>query len=440
MHILAVSGLHVSIISGILFFALSFLEKRRGGRILKALLCIVFLWFYAAIVGFSPSVTRATVMCSFVLAGQMMKQNISIYNSLAASAFFICLFYPFSLFEAGFQLSYCAVLSIVYFQPILYRLIYVRYKYADYFWQLITVSFAAQIGTLPISLAYFHQFPNYFLITNMYVIPLTGFIVYCSATLVSLSWAPALSDFVAWCLNKLVWLLNSGVRMIEEIPFSVTSDIYISNAQLFLLIMIVLFFILYMEMKSRWLLWIPACLMVSFFAFGMRHSIEQQQQQYIAVYNVKNASYIHFVNGVSSVAFRDSSSIGKTFDFNLKPFFITAGISDKSMQNVLLHARLNDTAMQHLHTYRSFIISGNKLIKILNDEPPVRQTVPVDYLIVTATATQRPAQALALYQPDKVILDASLPTYRAKQWDASPHEHIEMHNVKQQGAWIQPTK
>jgi competence protein ComEC len=442
MHILAVSGLHVGIISGILFFVLAFLEKRRGGRILKSLLCIAFLWFYAAIVGFSPSVTRATVMCSFVLAGQMMRHNISIYNSLAASAFFICLFYPFSLFEAGFQLSYCAVLSIVYFQPILYRLLYFRYKYVDYFWQLVTVSFAAQIGTLPITLADFHQFPNYFLLTNMFVIPLTGLIVYFSATLVSLSWLPVISDIAAWCLNKLVWLLNSGIRAIEKMPFSVTSDIYISHAQVFLLIAIALLFVLYIEVKNRKCLWLSACLAVAFFAFGTQHSVGQQQQQYIAVYNVKNASYIHFVNGVNSVAFRDSGSINHTFDFNLKPFFITAGISEKSITNIPLHAHLNDTAMQHLHVYHHFIISGNKLIKILDGNlPPVQQTVPVDYLIVTAAAAQRPEQALTRYQPDKVILDASLPTFRVQQWEVAAHKRrIALHNVQQQGAWIQPTK
>ena len=155
-HILAVSGLHVGIIFAILSLLFSFLERKQHGKLFKNVLCIFCLWCYAALVGFSPSVTRATVMFSFVLAGQMMRRHISIYNSLAASAFFICLFRPFDLFDAGFQLSYCAVISIVYFQPTIYRLLYVRHKITDYFWQLLSVSFAAQIGTLPITLASFH--------------------------------------------------------------------------------------------------------------------------------------------------------------------------------------------------------------------------------------------------------------------------------------------
>jgi competence protein ComEC len=142
-HILAVSGLHVGIIFAILSLLFSFLEKRPRGKLLKSILCILCLWGYAALVGFSPSVTRATVMFSFVLAGRMMRRRISVYNSLSASAFFICLFRPFDLFDTGFQLSYCAVLSIVYFQPAIYRLICVRNKIANYIWQLLSVSFAA---------------------------------------------------------------------------------------------------------------------------------------------------------------------------------------------------------------------------------------------------------------------------------------------------------
>jgi competence protein ComEC len=438
-HVLAVSGLHVGIIFAILSFILSFLEKKRQGKFIKNLLCILCLWLYAAIVGFSPSVNRATVMFSFVLAGQMMQRRISIYNSLAASAFFICLFYPFNLFDTGFQLSYCAVISIVYFQPAIYHLIYVRHKILDYFWQLLSVSFAAQIGTLPIVLASFHQFPNYFLLTNLHVIPLTGIIVYFSAALLAMAWIPVVSDLTAWCLNKSVWLLNNGVQFIEQLPYSVSSNISINSAQMLILVCLVLLFMLYLELKNKKILWISAYLVVAFFTLGAVHAVKQQQQQYIAVYNVKNASYIHFIDGTHSIALRDSLSAHQSFDFNLKTFFIATGVAGEPTVNIPVHKPLHDTIIQHLHTYRNFVIFGNKLIKILNDEQPAfKQTAPVDYLIVTAAAKQRPAQILALYQPQQIILDASITAYRSKQWEAAAQErHIALHNVKQQGAWIQ---
>ena len=104
MHILAVSGLHVGIIMTILSFLFSFLNKKRRGIVIKNIFIIVCLWLYAAVVGFSPSVTRATVMFSFLLIGQTFYRPLSTYNSLAASAFFIAWFNPQVIFEAGFQL------------------------------------------------------------------------------------------------------------------------------------------------------------------------------------------------------------------------------------------------------------------------------------------------------------------------------------------------
>ncbi|MDR2448961.1 MAG: ComEC family competence protein [Prevotellaceae bacterium] len=437
-HILAVSGLHVGIIFAILSVLFSFLERKQNGKLFKNILCIFCLWCYAALVGFSPSVTRATVMFSFVLAGQMMRRSISIYNSLAASAFFICLFRPFDLFDTGFQLSYCAVISIVYFQPAIYRLIYARHKITDYFWQLLSVSFAAQIGTLPITLASFHQFPNYFLLTNVFVIPLTGVIVYLSAALLATTWIPVASGLIALCLDKSLWLLNHGVRFIEQLPHSVTTNIYISPPQLCIMIVLALLFMLYIETKNRRLLWISAYLFIGFFALGAWQSIQQRQQQFIAVYNVKNTSYIHFIHGNHSVALRDSGNVEETFDFNLKTFFIRTGIAGKPAVTLDIRHPLNDATVQHLHAYRNFIIFEDKLIKILHDEQPIfKQAAPVDYLIVTASAALRPAQALALYQPKQVILDASVPAFRARQWaSAASEQAVALHDVKQQGAWV----
>jgi competence protein ComEC len=439
-HILAVSGLHVGIIFAILSILFSFLERKPSGKLLKNALCILCLWGYAALVGFAPSVTRATVMFSFVLAGQMMRRHISIYNSLAASAFFICLFRPLDLFDAGFQLSYCAVTSIVYFQPVLYRLLYVRHKITDYFWQLLSVSVAAQIGTLPITLWSFHQFPNYFLLTNVFVIPLTGAIVYLSAALLATAWMPVVPDVLAQCLGKLLWLLNHGVRVIEQLPGAVTANIHISAPQLCVTIALVLLLMLYIEIKRRRILWISACLLAGFFALGAWQDVRWQQQRFIAVYNVKDASYIHFICGNRSVAFRDSASAGQTFDFNLKNFFITTGIAGTPPETLAAHRPLRDTTLLPLRTYRDFIIFDNKLVKILHGaQPAFSQTAPVDYLIVTAATELRPEAALTLYQPKQIIIDASVPAFRARQWEeaAASAQSVALHNVKRQGAWIQ---
>ena len=124
MHVLAVSGLHVGIIFLILNTLLSALDTSKKGRIVKAIILLIVLWSYALLTGLSPSVLRAATMFSFVIMGTVLNRKSSIYNTLAASAFFLLIINPNLLFEVGFQLSYIAVLGIVYLQPLIYKRIY----------------------------------------------------------------------------------------------------------------------------------------------------------------------------------------------------------------------------------------------------------------------------------------------------------------------------
>jgi competence protein ComEC len=119
-HILSVSGMHVGIIYVALEFMLNFFFRNRK-HLFKFLIIAFFLWFYAFLTGLSPSVLRATVMFSFVLFGKILNKPLNIYNSLAASAFFLLLFNPYLIFNVGFQLSYLAVAGIVFLYPKIYN-------------------------------------------------------------------------------------------------------------------------------------------------------------------------------------------------------------------------------------------------------------------------------------------------------------------------------
>jgi len=432
-HILAVSGLHVGIIFAVLSMSLSFLGKSRRKLFIKNCIIIIFLWAYAALVGFSPSVTRATVMFSFVLAGQMLQRDISTYNSLAASAFFICLFRPYDVFETGFQLSYLAVLSIVYFQRHIYQWLYAPNKVINYSWQLICVSTAAQMGTVPVTLFLFHQFPNYFLLTNLWVIPLTGIIIYLGAALQAFSWIPILSDGLGWLLQQALWLLNSGVHIIEQLPGAVSRNIYFNDAQLWFMVAVIISLALYIELRQRRLLQLCAFFIIIIFGIGHWQKSVHSRQQMLCVYNVNNSTYIHLIDGHHSLALRDQKNINKDFEFNLKPFFISCGIAGNAISVYDVNTCFKDTCIQHIGMYRGFIQLGQQLIKVLNasTEHP-RTCIPVDYLIVTSAYTQTPETALAYYRPQQIILDASVSTYRAVSWKAATAESkVKLWEVKE---------
>lgn len=174
MHVLAVSGMHVGLIYYVLVLLLGWLKPLKGDKVYFASFVVAFLWFYAFVTGLSASVLRAVLMFSIVAIGQAFSRRTQIYNTLALSAFALLLYDPWLVYSVGFQLSYVAVLGIVYFYPPIYQLWdSSRWWVVDYFWQIICVSIAATLATFPLGIYYFHQFPNYFLLSNVVVLPVS---------------------------------------------------------------------------------------------------------------------------------------------------------------------------------------------------------------------------------------------------------------------------
>ena len=251
-HVLAVSGMNVGIIFVVLEWMLRFLKRRRGGIILQTFIIFAAVWGYALITGLSASVLRAAAMFSFIVIGKSMSRNPNIYNTLAASAFVLLCFNPSLVYDVGFQLSYAAVFSIVYFHPFLYGFCYFRYWIPDQIWTLITVSIAAQIGTLPLLLHYFHQFPTWFLLANLLVIPLVTLILYLSFIVFAV--APVI-PFLGVILTRILDWAGQGmllsVRFVEQLPLSVIEGLYPSDISMFLAALLAVFLSIWMIYKSR---------------------------------------------------------------------------------------------------------------------------------------------------------------------------------------------
>jgi competence protein ComEC len=216
IHILAVSGLHVGIILLLLNFMFKPIEHFKYGKVIKILFIVVLLWSFAIIAGLSASVTRAVTMFSIVAIGINLKRPTNIFNTLAISMFVILLFKPLFLLDVGFQLSYLAVFSIVTIQPILYKLWKPKLKIIDYFWQIFTVTLAAQFGVIPVSLYYFHQFPGLFFISNLVIIPFLGFILGFGIFIIILSLLDTLPSLLANLYGNIINLMNDFVGWISQ--------------------------------------------------------------------------------------------------------------------------------------------------------------------------------------------------------------------------------
>lgn len=216
-HVLAVSGFHVAIVCGFLSFLLSFLPRNGFGKWCRYLLNIVLLWIFVAVTGFAVSAVRAGLMLTLFLSGFVLERQVERYNILAASAFVILVYEPLYLFDIGFQLSYLAVFSILYFQPRLQRLVEIRNPFLLTPWRWITATLSAQVGTTFLSLYYFGRFSTVFLLTNLPLTLLATLLVpacliwmLLPAGFPGVEWLQVVVEWLARCL---LWTVDSFSRI-----------------------------------------------------------------------------------------------------------------------------------------------------------------------------------------------------------------------------------
>lgn len=229
IHILAISGMHITLLYGMLIALLKPLERLRNGKLLQFFIAVLLLWCFAVLSGLSASVVRSVVMFTFISWGIYLNQSSNIYNSMATSMLAILLFKPSFLFDVGFQLSYAAVFSIVWLQPLFRISMLWEHRVLRYVYDTIVISLIAQIGVLPISLYYFHQFPTLFLLANLVVIPLSSFILIYAIfiLLMNFIWAKAalvlggLLSLSTELMNDYIsWIASFETCILKNIPFT----------------------------------------------------------------------------------------------------------------------------------------------------------------------------------------------------------------------------
>jgi competence protein ComEC len=220
MHVLAVSGLHIGLILQILMevakFFSRFISRKRA-----VLSILILLWIYSILTGFSPSVIRSIFMFTILVLAQFFGKEQNNINSLFFSAFVLLLFQPMFLFDIGFQLSYLAMVGIY----TLYRPIESWYqpknKIIKYFWQGTAVGFAAQCMTVPLTLYYFHQFPNYFAIANLGLMVVSGLVLGLGIALFALHYIPLIGKLTGFLLMISITGMLWFIQWVEHLPGAV---------------------------------------------------------------------------------------------------------------------------------------------------------------------------------------------------------------------------
>lgn len=437
MHILSVSGMHVGVIYLFLNFFLFFFDKIKYGRVPKAVILLLFVWFYAILTGLSPAVLRAASMFSFIALGNAFRYPPNIYNTLAASAFTLLVVNPNFIFDVGFQLSYFAVIGIVTIYPFIYKSWGSKYWLVDKIWSLIAVSIAAQLVTFPLSMYYFHQFPNYFILTNIAVVPLSALILYIGIAYLLFYSVPYLSVILAKVLTWLLLGLNNSISFIENLPYSVSRAISITGFETILIYLIIINVFTFLILKKPRILIISLVLFFIFMCSLSFHFFHSTHQKRIIVYNISRHTAIDFINGNEYYFVSDT-----LLQMNSKKqeFHLTNSRIQHHTQvagNFLLN---KDSAIHEKNIFyknQNFVCFAGKRMVIIDKAATNIKQIAVDFLLLANNPQVSMEMILTQYQPGLVIMDASNYQKNVDKWISQcKQSNIPYFATARSGAWI----
>ncbi len=430
MHALAVSGTHIGMLYAGLMFLVSRLKLRgKNGRAIETGLILAAIWAFTLLTGATASVLRASVMFSVYLFGRLLWREASAWNVLSASALMLLIYNPYLLFDVGFQLSYSAVAGMVFFYPRFYKMFPPMSRWLDEPLKVLLVGVSAQLGTLPLTLYYFHQFPVYFWLSGWVVVLVGAVFLWGGAVLVLLdALSEELAEALGFLLNYMLWGMNKAIFWIQELPGAVLRNIWVPDWFLpFLFLGLAFGGAALATRRGKWLMGLAGVL----FLWGINQSVavwRHQRQAQLVIYSVRNGRLADFFDGENLIILSENLN-EKQESYAAQSYRIACGA-----RNVirLYPSDSLDFKDRHLFVqwpYVQFHDLRLAFIDTLHPSPPVRTDVgmlaqsvrraniggPFELAIFDATNSRRQANR---WREDCILL--------GKPW----------YDIRQAGAWL----
>ena len=428
VHIIAISGLHLGMIYGALVFLLNPFRRTKWIRWCKPLIILGVLWIFTLLAGGVPSILRSAVMFTFIVIGETLDRKSSIYNTLASSAFVMLCINPFFLWDIGFQLSYTAVVSIVLFSHPVYNWFFIQNMSLNFLWKLSSVTISAQILTLPIIFYSFHQFPNYFLITNCVIVPLSSIILFAELLLLIVSFIPVVAKFVGLITTWFLSFMNGFIESINRLPYAVYEGIQNSLSETILPYVFIVAVCYFFMTQNKAAIFIAGISLLLFSTEEAYHTIQTKQQEKVVIYNIPKYNAIDFI------AAEDFTFVGDTIlledaylrNFHLKPsrtFF-----------------KVEETrGLKDLYVSLPFIYFKGK--KILLYDKPYKFNYPakmgLDMVVIAHNPALKIADLTHTFDCKQYVIDGSNSMWKTKQWKKDCDSlHLPCHSTTDKGAFI----
>ncbi len=434
IHVLAISGLHIGILYMFLSFILKPLQYRRDLRIVRIIVIICFIWFYASLTGFSSSVTRAALMFSLISIGNGLKREVSIYNILAASAFILLVINPLQLFDVGFQLSYVAVVGIIYIYPFLYSIFSFKNRLLDYSYQLICVSFAAQLATMPLTIFYFNQFPTYFWLANLVVIPAVFLLLFLGIFLLISAKIGFLAKSLSFIIGLIIDYMQKWVEFITTIPYSTLNGLHVHFAQVLLLFIVIYFAFSWIKSKKALHLLTVLSSIFIFLMISVIMEIRTKEVQQLVFYNTYKACNIGYYNKDENVLFSDmpQKDQGKL----IENYFERHWLLNHKNRNIEYRCILD--SFQNSNKIAAHMIHVKDTVRVLyvnsGFESIPGGTASTSHYIIISKEIYPPSN---LKLQGTIIISAGLNKYFAGRWEEFAIKNkLDFHYLQKEGAYI----
>ncbi|MCU0385374.1 MAG: ComEC family competence protein [Flavihumibacter sp.] len=419
VHVIAVSGMHLGLIFLLLQRILLFPESRYPfTKWIKFLLVVAFTWFFAAVAGSAGSIIRAASMFSFILFAKLLRKPVNSFQSISLTAFILLLIDPNWFWDAGFLLSFAALLSIVLYQKTWVNLVSFQNPFMKAVWELSAVTIAAQILTIPICILLFHQLPVYFLPANLMAVPLSSMALIGTLAIWVTAAIGISFHFLGTITGYLIHWMNLGIEQISRLPGALIRDINWTHGQVILAYLLLVVLTGWLRYRKSRLLFLSLVLLTGFLSLGLVQKWNQQKQELILLHHLQGKSILTIISGTTAHFYlnRFSPPIHKTLDDTRRhlgietSYYATASIINFENQQLAM-PRNNRELAQYILLEPDYLL--------LN-----RQISSIQALL------NKPAKGTIL------LIDGSVSESRAAQWYAAlTKAGYRAHSTWQEGAF-----
>jgi competence protein ComEC len=461
MHVLSVSGLHV----GLLYVALSWLlgrikTRHKAWKWFSVVLQLLFLWGFALVTGASAAVLRSAAMLSIVILGNAIQRKTSGYNTLTVTAFGLLCINPFWVWNIGFQLSFLAVFGLLFLYRPVYQLFTVglaaaklkkgapktlKYRFwrsiewlLDWAWNVTAVSIAAQITTLPLALYYFHQFPLYFWLSGLIVIPLATLALWLGVLAIFTNWLPFVGKFFGFLLYATVWLMNKTLMLIEQFPLALIDGFWIEKWQMWCFYGIILGAAATIYTRKLNFAFAPLGLAVCWAAVSCVQAWRVQNDYNLVVHQAYRRTIVGAIGNKAAVYFNDATGNTALMDMTSKNLRLAQGVKNTAQISIFDTLKTDDFyANPPFYQYRNLrfaIIRPENLPKGSIEKP-----LKLDFVVLSQHPKTDITTLQTLFETKRFIADGSNAPWHLERWklETEANKNIDFWQTNTQAAFIQ---